>query len=181
MVSLLLGIILALNGINLVVQATTPIKADFRAAAAYVFEHSSRPEPDSQVPVGGHPSASTFPITLYLPLVARDEPAFDELIVFQIPYARYAFDFYFPVDLYPWAEGVYTNHQGADGTFLIGQREVDRRMADMTWHHDSVWLVATEVDMWDTRRLVQAWLETHMRLVEEAHFNRVDVYRYVRK
>ena len=38
----------------------------------------------------------------------------------------------------------------------------------------------TEMEMWDQRGLVRAWLEANMRRADEAHFARVDVYRYVK-
>jgi hypothetical protein len=41
-----------------------------------------------------------------------------------------------------------------------------------------VWLIATEVAMWDERGLVQAWLEHNGALADEAHFVGVSVYRY---
>jgi hypothetical protein len=40
-------------------------------------------------------------------------------------------------------------------------------------------LVVTEMEMWDQRGLVRGWLEANARQVDEAHFTRVDVYRYV--
>jgi len=45
---------------------------------------------------------------------------------------------------------------------------------------DEVWLIASEVEMWDQRGLVQAWLDENMQRADQAHFARVDVYRYVK-
>jgi hypothetical protein len=58
-------------------------------------------------------------------------------------------------------------------------REAAERMGQMTKGYDTVWLVATEVSMWDERHLVQEWLDQHARRVDAAHFAHVDVYRYV--
>jgi len=103
-----------------------------------------------------------------------------ELLVFQIPYARYTFDYYFPVEAYPWAEGSYTNHRTPDGSYLMSERDVERQMQEMVGSQPAVWLIVTEMEMWDQRGLVRAWLEANMRRADEAHFARVDVYRYVK-
>jgi len=169
---LLTGAILPLDGANLWRQATIPVKSDFRAAAAYVANYHVSAEPDAS-----QASDEQFAFTQYLPLVIR---GFDELIVFQIPYARYTFDYYFPIETYPWAEGLYTNHRTADGSYIISEQQAARRLQQMTAGHNVVWLVATEMDMWDKRGLVQAWLDANARRVDEAHFTRVDVYRYER-
>ncbi|MCL7455026.1 MAG: glycosyltransferase family 39 protein [Anaerolineae bacterium] len=123
----------------------------------------------------------------------------EDLILFQIPYGRYSFEYYWPEHLperdevsmdldarfrvflptvsgggavpYRWAEGLYTN----DGMSLA---EADRRMADLAAGSRTVWLVATETALWDERGLVQAWLEEHGSHVDEAHFVRVDIVRY---
>jgi mannosyltransferase len=156
---IVLGLLLAVNGWGLWQQATTPLKTDFRAATQYVVERLSP----------------------------------GDLIVFQIPYGRYSFDYYYqppppraagrgeyrvflPVvtgggDPYRWVDGPYTN-AGMEPT------EVDRRMADLVAGNRVVWLVATEVSMWDERDLVHGWLDEHATLTDEAQFVRVAVYRY---
>ena len=161
--SFLLVAVLAANGLGFWLQAREPIKTDFRAATSY--------------------------------LVGRMAP--NDLILFQIPYGRYSFDYYreqyserpaalssggeFQVFLplvvgggarpYRWAEGPYTN-AGMD----LG--ELDRRMRGITAGGGVVWLVATEVALWDERGLVKAWLDDHARLTSEAQFVRVVIYRY---
>ena len=163
----LLVSLLVVNGWGLWVQARTPIKADFRSATAYVAQRLE----------GG------------------------DLLIFQIPHGRHSFDYYFRRQEWPkegvlqsplsddayrlflpflargqgaayrWADGLYTNAGLTAG-------EVDRRMRELTAGSRVVWLIATEVPMWDADNLVQGWLEEHGRLREEAHFVRVDVYRY---
>jgi mannosyltransferase len=162
--SLLVLAILAVNGWGLRLQASTMLKADFRDATSYVARQWDE----------------------------RD------LLVFQIPHGRYSFGYYFePVEkmeapaaaeqgssrvylpwvvggggqVYRWAEGLYTNGGMSPG-------EVDRRMAEITAGSRVVWLIATEVPMWDARNLVQGWLEGHGVRTEEAAFVRVTVYRY---
>jgi hypothetical protein len=60
----------------------------------------------------------------------------------------------------------------------MSAQEAARRMEEMTKGYDMVWLVATEVPMWDERNLVQQWLDQRALQVSAAHFTRVDVYRY---
>ena len=174
-VTFLTGIILVVNGINLWQQATSPIKADFRAAAACVADYHTSDEPTaSQV------TDRDYPFKCYLPLAMRSH-TFDELIIFQIPYSKHAFDYYFPEDEYPWAEGLYTNHRDPDGSYLMSEQEVAQLMREMTAGQGVIWLVATETAMWDERGLVQAWLEANWQRVDEEDFAQVDVYRYVKR
>jgi len=172
-VALLIGIILVSDGVNLWRQATIPIKSDFRAAAAHVAHYREPGEPVAR-PVKG---AGEGAFKSYLPIVVRG--GFDDMIIFQIPYGQYTFDYYFPVEVYPSAEGLYTNHRTPDGGYLMGEQDVARRMQEITAGHGAVWLVVTEMEMWDQRGLVRGWLEANARQVDEAHFTRVDVYRYV--
>ncbi len=169
--------ILASHSVNLYLQATRPIKSDFRAAAAYVADY---PLPELPSPAAPQPAPGAGRFRLYLPLVLADYATFDGLIIFHIPYARYSFDYYFPIEDYPWAEGPYTNWRTPDGSYLIGATDVARQMQALTAGYDTVWLIATETTMWDERGLVKAWLDANMRLETQAHFAYVDVYRYVR-
>jgi len=157
---LLLAGILMVNGWGLWHQATTAIKADFRAATAYVTEHWS----------------------------PRD------FLVFQIPYGKHSFDYYYQPEpssrlvggngyrtflplvvgggeAYRWADGLYTNAG-------LEPDAVDQQMAALTSGSRVVWLIATEVPLWDERGLVQAWLEDNAQLTASAEFVRVAVYRY---
>lgn len=174
--SRLLGIglavaILALNGWGVWLQARTPLKADFRGATAYL----------------------------------RQNLAHDHLILFQIPYGRHSFEYYMarpellpgageeaavrtrsregrfrlflPLtqagsrEPYRWADGPYTN----DGT---PPEVVAQQMAGITRGSRVVWLVASEVPLWDQRELVQDWLEEHAVLTGSVEFTRVQVHRY---
>jgi len=99
-----------------------------------------------------------------------------ELIIFQIPHGRYTFDYYFAVEGYPWADGIFTNHRAPDGSFLMSEQESAARMKAIAGGYQAIWLVVTEEAMWDARGLVREWLDTHYKRVDEAHFMRVDVY-----
>jgi len=81
-----------------------------------------------------------------------------DLIIFQIPHVRYTFDYYFPRE-YSWADGLYTNHRRADGSYLMTEQVAGMQMARITQEYSRVWLVASEVEMWDERDLVRGWLE----------------------
>ena len=176
---LVTGAILAVDAGNLYLQAARPIKSDFRAAAAYVAD--KRPaRAGNDGAVGPQLPDVLADSRTYLPFVAADTLQFDELIVFQIPYARYAFDYYFPAETYQWVDGMYTNHVASDGANLVTQAEVARHMGEATTRHDGIWLVATEMAMWDGRGLVQGWLESNTQRVDERHFALVDVYHYVK-
>jgi mannosyltransferase len=176
---LLVALVLAFNGVNQWLQATSPGKADYRGAAGYVAERYGAPDAERQ--------AEQSPAVcegcthgVYLPLVTSGSGAFDELIIFQIPYAKYSFNYYFPYEGYPWADGLYTNHRYPDGSYMMSEAQAVEEMERMTEGYHVVWLIATEAEMWDERGLVKGWLDAHMRLVDEAEgeYLWVDVYRY---
>ncbi len=47
-------------------------------------------------------------------------------------------------------------------------------------HAPAVWLIASEEEMWDQRRLVRQRLEVHSEVTDQRQFARVEVVRYVR-
>jgi hypothetical protein len=101
-----------------------------------------------------------------------------ELIIFQIPHGRYTFDYYYSGD-YVWRDGPYTNHVDEEGAYRISSGQAAAHMTAMTWQYDRVWLVSTEMVMWDRRGLVQAWLDTHgTRVREETFIPYVEVRLY---
>lgn len=160
---LILGALLLVEGRGLWLQAQTPLKSDFRAATRHVADR----------------------------LEAED------LVLFLIPHGRYSFEYYWPSprplavapvmaaahraflpivssggrEPYRWADGLYTNG-GMDPV------EAARRMSDIVGESRVVWLVATEVPMWDARGLVQRWLTGRGTLTDQAQYVRVAVYRY---
>lgn len=93
-----------------------------------------------------------------------------DLIVFQIPYVRYTFDYYHPQP-YEWADGLYTNYGMSDA-------EVDTQMRALLAGRKTVWLVASEMTMWDSRLQVCKWLESHARRTDRADFAQVTLFRY---
>ncbi|MFN2291635.1 MAG: hypothetical protein ACK2UC_10630, partial [Anaerolineae bacterium] len=147
------------------------LKADFRAATRYV---AARLEPEDlilfQIPYGRHSFEYYWPEVQPAP---AEPPAAPDCVP---PAPKMAYRVFLPISevgrgTYRWAEGLYTNNGMDPG-------EADRRMEELTAGNSGVWLVATEAELWDERGLVQAWLEEHGTRSEEAHFVRVDVYRY---
>ena len=168
---LLFVALLASSFLGLWRQSRTPLKADLRSATEYV---ASRQSPN-------------------------------DLIIFQIPYGRHPFDYYLSryqeryqqnrkdaaatsiedaqyrifmplvagdgADSYRWAEGLYTNGGMALDT-------AHSAMERLTAGTETVWLIATEVHLWDERELVQAWLEQSGSVEDQAHFVGVSVYEY---
>jgi len=108
-------------------------------------------------------------------LVAEGHQAGD-LIVFQIPYGRYTFEYYYRSP-FESADGLYTNHQ-VEGGYLMGESEVDRQMRALTAGRQTVWLVGTEMEMWDQRHLVLQWLQTYGQQTLEQGLARVTVWRF---
>jgi mannosyltransferase len=128
-----------------------------------------------------------------------------DLILFQIPYARFGFDYYVRRQPAPPARdaagrfvlwlprvtwgtqrgseepGFYGGYPWAEGPYTNhGQPpdEVARQMERLTAGHRVVWLFETESALWDARGLTRAWLDEHARPTDKAHFSRVSVFRY---
>jgi len=138
-----LAAIVALNLVSVGVQASQPIKSDFRAAARYVLANRQA----------------------------------GDLLIYQIPYIRYTFIYYASQDADPndatlrGVDGLYTNSG-------MSEAEVAARMASDTAGVQAVWLIASEVSMWDERGLVEQWLAAHGTVTRHAEFARVSVTRY---
>jgi hypothetical protein len=133
---LCLGLILAINLMAIWQQQRQPIKADFRAAAAYLASQS--------------PPPST--------------------IMVQMPYLQHTLAYYYK-GKYTRLEGLWTNNGKSEA---VVDAEMTRLTADLT----DLWLVVSEEETWDQRRLTRGWLDAHARLVDRASFARVDVYHY---
>ncbi len=101
-----------------------------------------------------------------------------DLLIFQIPHLRYTFDYYFGPADYAWVDGLFTNHRTEDGGYRMTEEEASAQMTQMTEGHSTVWLVASETEMWDERHLVERWLVVHGQREAEAHFVLVDVTGY---
>ena len=102
-----------------------------------------------------------------------------ELVLFQIPYNHHVALYYAEESLDPWAEAPFTNWRKADGSYHVNVPYVDEQMMPLTSGYSGVWLVYSEVALWDDRELVKQWLDSHARLVEHQTYVGVDVFHYV--
>jgi len=96
--------------------------------------------------------------------------AADEPLLFLMPYARHTYAYYAD-DPTPQTEAPYTNSGATES-------DVDAELSRLTRGHSAIWLIASEVEMWDRRGLVAAWLEARGTLTDEAEFSRAHVARY---
>lgn len=109
-------------------------------------------------------------------LAEHREP--DELLLFQIPYNHYVVDYYLTAPLSPWAAAPFSNWRLPSGEYQVGAAYVDQEMARLTEGHDEVWLIYSEVLLWDDRELVKAWLDAHGEATSAQHYHRVSLYHY---
>lgn len=110
----------------------------------------------------------------------------DTLLILQIPHLEYAFRYYSsdqgatPFDegdarLGRWAGGLWTNGDAADDQ---ARAEVDVAMRQLTANSNDVWLVLSEPEMWDQRRLMDEWLNRHASMVDQVDFHGLQVRHY---
>lgn len=108
-------------------------------------------------------------------VAANRQPA--DLLLYQIPYIRYTFAYYASGQADPndaalrGLDGPYTNHG-------MSEAEVADRLARATAGARAVWLIASEVPLWDQRGLTEKWLAGHAAATHHAEFARVAVTRY---
>ena len=103
-----------------------------------------------------------------------------ELVLFQIPYNHHVAMYYAKESLDPWAEAPFTNWRKPDGSYHVYMPYVDEQMMALISGYSGVWLVYSEVALWDDRELVKQWLDSNARLVEQQFYVGVDVFHYVR-
>jgi mannosyltransferase len=116
---------------------------------------------------GATPIKSDFRAAASYVMARRQD---DAPILFQIPYVRDTFDYYF--------EGEYTALEGPWTNGEVTGAQVEDIMLRVLDGHTGVWFIASESWLWDSRSLTQAWLDQHARLIESASFALVDVYHY---
>lgn len=148
----LLAYVLVLWGYLVVQQKITPIKYDLRSAVHYVQ--------------------------------TQRDPA--DLLILQIPHQEWSFRYYssrFEPDPFAgsdarlgrWVGGPYTNYGEPDDE---ARAAVDSQLSSATAGAHTVWVMLSEAEMWDSRRLLDAWLAQHGTLVEQRNFPGVQVQRY---
>ncbi|MDF1514336.1 MAG: hypothetical protein P1S60_11060, partial [Anaerolineae bacterium] len=109
-----------------------------------------------------------------------DRSSKDDLWLFHIPYNARVVQYYTQNLVYPWAEAPYTNWRTEDGGFLVEESYVDQEMAAIVAGYQRVWLVYSEIDLWDSRELVKQWLNARWVLADRVDFHGVTVYEYKR-
>jgi hypothetical protein len=68
-----------------------------------------------------------------------------------------------------------------DGPFTNGgaiETAVAQQMVQRTAGSRAVWLIASEVPLWDQRELTRLWLSDNGKATDQADFARVSVTRY---
>lgn len=111
----------------------------------------------------------------------------NDLLILQIPHQEWSFRYYSDsfapnpfagsdARLGRWAGGPYTNYGQPDAE---ARASVDAQMQAATAGSQTVWVMLSEVDMWDARRLMDEWLNRHGTVVEQKDFPGVGVRRYL--
>jgi mannosyltransferase len=100
-----------------------------------------------------------------------------DLVVFQIPYVQYTFDYYFRRP-YRTMSGPYTNYRGDGNGYQSSDDTVLAQIGPMFTGQHTVWLVASEAAMWDARNLLQRWLDANGEITFREDFAQVQVTRY---
>jgi mannosyltransferase len=101
----------------------------------------------------------------------------DDIVVFQIPYVQYDFDYYFRRP-YQALGGPYTNFPGTIDGYQDSEATVSNQVQTMFTNRSTVWLVSSEAAMWDARNLLQRWLEANGRVTFHAEYSQVQLTRY---
>lgn len=109
-----------------------------------------------------------------------------QLLILQIPHMEWSYRYYSsdfgprPFDgsdprLGVWAKGIYTNWGEPDEP---ARASVATQMEQLTQGHRNIWVLLSEVEMWDQRRLMDEWLAAHGRIIEQVDFPGARVVRY---
>jgi mannosyltransferase len=118
---------------------------------------------------------------------ARRDP--NELLILQIPHQEWSFRYYSD-DFSPnpfaesdarlghWLQGPYTNYGEPEEQ---ARAAVDAVMQVGTAGQPYVWVMLSEASMWDSRRLMDDWLNQHGAVVEQVDLPGVTVRRYQMK
>ena len=133
-------------------QKTLPMKYDLRNAVTYIAERRSP----------------------------------DTLLILQIPYMQYSYRYYssnFQADLLAtsearlghWAGGLWTNDGSSDEQ---ARAAVDQQMQQIVANTKELWVMRSEVEMWDQRHLMDEWLDHHGAVIDQAEFLGTQVKHY---
>ena len=110
----------------------------------------------------------------------------DDLLILQIPHMEFAYRYY-SSDLGPdpfaesdarlgrWMPGLWTNNGWPDEQ---ARADVDQQMRANTQGVAEIWIMRSEVEMWDSRYLMDEWLQANGELLDEANFHGTQVRHY---
>jgi mannosyltransferase len=127
---------------------------------------------------GADPIKPQFPEAV-MSVEARREGR--DLLLFQIPYNHYVFEFYARDGLGAWAEAPFTNWRETDGSYRVDGSYVAQVMRSVVAGYDRVWLIYSEATLWDDRELVKAWLDQTYDRMDTQELHGVGVYLYARR
>jgi len=111
----------------------------------------------------------------------------ETLLILQIPHLEFSYRYY-TSDASPtlftasddrlgrWADGLWTNGGLPDDQ---AQLLADQQMQTITSGVDELWVLSSEVEMWDARHYMRAWLDEHGRLVDAAEFHGIHARHYL--
>ncbi len=110
----------------------------------------------------------------------------DELLILQIPHTQYAYRYYSgdqgsrPFDyseerLGWWANGLSTND---DLGVEEARDKVDYQLNLMTAGAEDIWIILTEVELQDSRHLMEEWLTQNTELIDLVDFQGVQIRQY---
>lgn len=110
----------------------------------------------------------------------------ETLLILQIPHLEWSYRYYtsdFQVGLFAdsdarmgdWASGLWTNNGLPDAE---ARAQVDAQMREMVGARQELWLLSSEVEMWDERHLMREWLNEHGEIVDKAEFHGVQAHHY---
>ncbi|MEZ4710044.1 MAG: glycosyltransferase family 39 protein [Caldilineaceae bacterium] len=110
----------------------------------------------------------------------------DELLILQIPHMEYSYRYYSgdkgsapfadsDARLGHWAGGLWTNNGSSDEQARL---DVDSQMRTLVAGSSSLWVLSSEVQMWDRRQLMDEWLNAHGVLTDKADFHGAQVRHY---
>jgi len=102
-----------------------------------------------------------------------------DLLLFQIPYNRHVLGYYLrPEEIDRWIDAPYTNRRLPDGSYEMDSAEVARLLQTSIGSSKRVWLVYSEVLLWDERELVRAWLEATATVADRRVYQGVELICY---
>lgn len=109
-----------------------------------------------------------------------------DLLILQIPHTEFSYRYYSStLDHAPfegsterlghWTGGLWTNNGHSDEQ---ARAEVDQQMQVITAGFETVWVLRSEVEMWDQRQLMDKWLDSNSEDVDYWHYHGSQVRRY---